>query len=319
VQIGLMIEGQDGLNWPRWQRLARVAEDFGFQGLYRSDHFTNPRGPNLDALEMFSSQTWLATNSDRIEFGPIVSPVSFRNPMVTAWTALAISDLSGGRFRLGLGAGWQEREHREFGFELGDLKTRFDRFEEALQVITLLLRSDEPVSFEGRFYRLEDALLLPRPQQTGHPPITIGGKGPKRTLPLTARYADEWNAVGVPADEFKRLNAHLDKLLREEGRPLSSVRRSLMTRVVIGRDQAQVDQRRGEASVAEMRERGVLIGTPDQIRAQLRELEAAGVEVVMLQWLDGLDDIAGIEFLARELIQTDYTPLQDISPQSSRD
>lgn len=304
VKIGLMIEGQNGLNWPRWQRLARVAEDFGFQGLYRSDHFTNPQGPNLDALEMLSSQTWLASHSSRIEFGPLVSPVSFRNPIVTAWTALAISDLSGGRFRLGLGAGWQEREHREFGFELGSLKTRFDRFEEALQLITLLLRSDEPVSFEGRFYRLENALLMPKPRSRTQPPITIGGKGPKRTLPLTARYADEWNAVGIPVDQFKRLNAHLDDLLLDEGRPLDAVRRTLMTRVIIGRDQGEVDQRRGETPVDELRGRGVLIGTPGEIREQLRELDAAGVEVVMLQWLESLDDIAGIEFMARELIQT---------------
>ncbi len=297
-----MIEGQDGLNWPRWQRLAKLAEDFGFQGLYRSDHFTNPNGPNLDALEMFASQTWLASHSNRIEFGPVVSPVSFRNPVVTAWTALAISDLSGGRFRLGLGAGWQEREHREFGFHLGDLKTRFDRFEEALQVITKLLRSDEPVSFEGEFYTLDGALLLPRPQTANHPPITIGGKGPKRTMPLVARYADEWNGVGIPADHFRRLNSLLDDLLREEGRPVASVRRTLMTRIIIGRDQDQVDQRRGDASADELRERGVLIGTPEQVREQLRELAAAGVEVVMLQWLEGLDDIEGIEFMARELI-----------------
>jgi F420-dependent oxidoreductase-like protein len=297
-----MIEGQDGLNWPRWQRLARAAEELGFHGLFRSDHFTNPRGPNLDALEMFSSQTWLAGHTSRIEFGPIVSPVSIRNPIVTAWTALAISDLSNGRFRLGLGAGWQEREHREFGYDLGSLKTRFDRFEEALQVITLLLRSDEPVSFEGAFYRLENALLMPRPQTKGQPPITIGGKGPKRTLPLTARYADEWNGVGLTVDHFTSLNNRLNDLLREEGRPLDAVRRTLMTRVIIGRDQEEVDARRGETSVAEFRERGAIIGTPPEVREQLRELSAAGVAVVMLQWLDGLDDIAGIEFLARETI-----------------
>lgn len=304
MQIGLMIEGQDGLNWPRWQRLARVAEESGFQGLYRSDHLTNPQGPTLDALELFASQTWLASNSQRIEFGPIVSPVSFRNPVVTAWTALAISELSGGRFRLGLGAGWQEREHREFGFHLGGLKTRFDRFEEALQVITLLLRSEEPVSFDGEFYRLENALILPKPSLANQPPIVIGGKGPKRTLPLTARYADEWNAVGVPVDEFTRLNNLLDDLLRNEGRPLAAVRRTLMNRVIIGRDQAQVDERRGEASIDELRARGVLVGSPPEIRDQLRELAGAGVEVVMLQWLDGLDDIPGIEFMAKELIHT---------------
>lgn len=298
-----MIEGQDGLNWPRWQRLARVAEESGFQGLYRSDHLTNPQGPNLDALELFASQTWLAANSQRIEFGPIVSPVSFRNPVVTAWTALAISELSGGRFRLGLGAGWQEREHREFNFHLGDLKMRFDRFEEALQVITLLLRSQEPVSFEGEYYRLENALLLPKPSLANHPPVVIGGKGPKRTLPLTARYADEWNAVGVSVDDFKRLNSLLDDLLRDESRPLTAVRRTLMNRVIIGRDQAQVEERRGDASVSELRARGVLVGTPAEIREQLRELAGAGVEVIMLQWLDGLDDIPGIEFMAQELIQ----------------
>lgn len=302
MKIGLMIEGQDGLNWPRWQRLARAAEELGFQGLYRSDHFTNPQGPNLDALEMLSSQTWLASQTSRIEFGPIVSPVSFRDPIVTAWTAMAISDLSGGRFRLGLGAGWQEREHREFGYELGGLKHRFDRFEEALQVITLLLRSEEPVSFEGEFYRMENALLLPRPHAKGQPPITIGGKGPKRTLPLTARYADEWNGVGITVDHFKSLNGLLDDLLREEGRPVEAVRRTLMTRVVIGRDQEGVDARRGETSIDEFRERGAIVGTPPEVREQLRELAAAGVEVVLLQWLDGLDDIAGIEFLAHETI-----------------
>ncbi len=302
MKIGLMIEGQDGLNWPRWQRLARAAEGLGFHGLYRSDHFTNPHGPNLDALELFSSQTWLASETSRIEFGPIVSPVSFRDPIVTAWTAMAISDLSGGRFRLGLGAGWQEREHREFGYELGGLKHRFDRFEEALQVITLLLRSEEPVSFEGEFYRMENALLLPRPQAKGQPPITIGGKGPKRTLPLTARYADEWNGVGITVDHFKSLNGLLDDLLREEGRPVAAVRRTLMTRIIIGRDQEELDARRGETSIDEFRERGAIIGTPPEVREQLRELGAAGVEVVMLQWLDGLDDLAGIEFLAQATI-----------------
>ena len=121
-------------------------------------------------------------------------------------------------------------------------------------------------------------------------------------MPLVARFADEWNGVGIPADHFRRLNSLLDDLLKEEGRPLDSVRRTLMTRIIIGRDQDQVDQRRGDASVDELRERGVLVGTPDQVREQLRELEAVGVEVVMLQWLEGLDDIEGLEFMARELI-----------------
>ena len=108
-EVAIMIEGQDGLDWPRWQRLARTVEDSGYAALHRSDHFTNPTGPVLHALELWSSLTWLA-DTDRIEFGPLVSPVSFRHP-ITAWTASSVDSLAGGRLRLGIGAGWQEREH----------------------------------------------------------------------------------------------------------------------------------------------------------------------------------------------------------------
>ena len=206
LDLAIMIEGQDGINWTRWRRLARAVEDLGFTGLYRSDHFTNPTGPYLDALELWASLTWLADNTSRIEFGPLVSPISFRHPVITAWTAAAVGDLSGGRLRLGLGAGWQEREHRTYGFELLDTDRRFTRFEEGLEVITRLLRSEEPVSFNGEFYQLRDAALMPRPPVTGGPPIIIGGNGPNRTLPLVARYADEWNDVFVSAPQFAQLS-----------------------------------------------------------------------------------------------------------------
>jgi alkanesulfonate monooxygenase SsuD/methylene tetrahydromethanopterin reductase-like flavin-dependent oxidoreductase (luciferase family) len=106
LEVAIMIEGQDGLDWARWQRLARAVEDFGYAGLYRSDHFTNPTGPVLDALELWTSLTWLAGNTARIEFGPLVSPVSFRHPVITAWIASAVDSLAGGRLRLGIGAGW---------------------------------------------------------------------------------------------------------------------------------------------------------------------------------------------------------------------
>src|SRR3954463_2031621 len=110
-EIGIMVEGQNGMNWSRWKRIARAVEDAGFVGLFRSDHYTNPDPPDLDSLELWVSLTWLAANTKRIVFGPVVSPVSFRHPTMTARMAAAVDDLSGGRLILGLGAGWQEREH----------------------------------------------------------------------------------------------------------------------------------------------------------------------------------------------------------------
>ena len=122
LEIAVMIEGQNGLNWARWQRIARLAEEAGFVGLFRSDHFTNGNPPDLDSLELWTSLTWLADNTKRIEFGPLVTPFSFRHPAFTTRMAAAVDDLSGGRLTLGLGAGWQEREHALFGFDLLPLK-----------------------------------------------------------------------------------------------------------------------------------------------------------------------------------------------------
>lgn len=301
LDVAIMIEGQDGLNWPRWQRLARAAEDGGFAGLYRSDHFTNPTGPALDALDLWASFAWLASHTDRIEFGPLVSPLSFRHPVTTAWTAAAVDDLSGGRLRLGLGAGWQEREHRSFGFDLLDTDRRFARFAEGLAVVTQLLRGDAPGSFAGEFYRLDDALLLPRPRRPGGPPVVIGGNGPRRTLPLVARFADEWNAVLAPAAKVAELNVRLDDLLREQGRPPERVRRSLMTAVVFGRDAAEVRAKLDGESAADLRDRGLIVGTPSEVVEQLGRLGEGRVQRVMLQWRD-LDDIAGIEALASSVL-----------------
>ena len=300
LDLAIMIEGQDGLNWERWKRLASAAEGLGFAGLFRSDHFTNADGPHRDALELWTSLTWLACETRRIEFGPLVAPVSFRHPVIAAWTAAAIDDLSGGRLRLGLGAGWQEREHRSHGFDLLDTEGRFRRLEEALTVVTRLLRSDEPVAFAGAFYRLEDAFLLPRPARPGGPPIVVGGNGPRRTLPLAARFADEWNGVYLQADRFAELSATLDELLDRQGRPRAEVRRTVMTRVVIGRDEPEV-RRKLNGDPDTLRERGVVFGTPAQIVDQLGRLAEAGVQRLMAQWLD-MDDLDGLDLLAASIL-----------------
>jgi F420-dependent oxidoreductase-like protein len=295
-----MIEGQDGIGWDRWKRLGRAAEDLGYAGLYRSDHFTEPRGPLKEALELWASLTWLADNTERIEFGPLVSPVSFRHPVITAWQASAVDSLAGGRLQLGLGAGWQEREHDAFGFDLLDTKRRFARFEEGLEVATRLLRNEEPVSFEGEFYRLRDALLTVRSPRPGGPPVVIGGNGPRRTLPLAVRFADEWNGVFLTADQFADLNARLEGLLREAGRTPEEVRRTLMTRGVFGRTRAEVD-RKLDGVAREDLDAAVIAGTADEFVDRLGRLSDVGVRRVMLQWLEP-DDLDGLEAVAGSVL-----------------
>jgi F420-dependent oxidoreductase-like protein len=306
IEIAIMIEGQDGLNWTRWQRIAAAVEDLGFAGLFRSDHYTNANPPDKDSLELWVSLTWLASHTRRIEFGPLVSPVSFRHPTLTARMAVAVDDLSQGRLVLGVGAGWQDREHANYGWDLLDPKKRFDRLEEGLQVITQLLRSDQPVSYQGEYFHLQDAIILPHPTRIGGPPVLIGGNGVNRTLSLAARYADEWNAVYIPAEKFSELNARLDVLLEQQKRKPADVRRSLMTGCVFGKDAADVQRKvqartHGKSSAEELQRRGLIVGTPPEFVEQLDKLALAGVQRVMLQWLDQ-DDVKGLEILASEVL-----------------
>jgi len=301
IEIAIMVEGQNGLNWPRWERIARAVEDLGFAGLYRSDHYTNADPPDIDSLECWVSLTWLAASTKRIEFGPLVTPMSFRHPTMIARMASAVDDLSGGRLTLGLGAGWQEREHTNYGFDLLDLPGRFKRYEEGLQVITHLLANDAPLSFDGEFYHLKDAVMLPRP--TRRMPILIGGNGEKRTLALAARYADEWNATFQTPARFAQLNARLSELLRENKRDPGSVRRSMMKGLVFGRDDAEVQRSlaaRGRTQ-EQLLERGIVVGTANPVVDQLGRLSDAGVQRVMLQWMN-LDDLDGLQAFARDVL-----------------
>lgn len=303
MEIAIMIEGQNGLNWPRWQRMARAVEDLGFVGLYRSDHYTNSNPPDLDSLELWVSLTWLAGHTTRLEFGPMVTPVSFRQPTMTARMAAAVDDLSGGRLHLGLGAGWQEREHANYGWDLLDVPGRFARFEEGLEIITHLLQSDVPLDYDGAFYKLHQAVVLPRPQRPNGPPILIGGNGPRRTLPLVARFAQEWNGLFLTPAKYAETNAKLDRLLAAAGRPPSDVRRSLMTGTLFGHDSAALGRKLGERgrTAEELRGRGVAVGTGSELVDQLGAWQQAGVGRIMLQWLD-LDDLDGLEALATAVL-----------------
>src|SRR5579871_3991612 len=300
MEIALMIESQDGLNWDRLQRIARTAEEAGFVGLYLSDHFTNPAGAFRDALECWTAFGWLASHRSRLEFGPLVSPVSFRHPSVLVRQAAAIANLSGGRLQFGLGAGWQDREHTNYSFELGSVPERMARFREGVHVLAHLLRSDEPLTFEGKHYSFHEAVLLPRPQH--RVPIVIGGSGRQVTLPLVAKYADEWNSGGKSPEDFREINGYLDELLDKAGRPRESVKRSMMLFLRFGRDQRELDAKLAAQPVSEFLQRSTLAVTPEPLRQRIGALEAAGVQRVMLNWRDDYDDVDGIAALGQAVI-----------------
>ena len=303
LEIAVMIEGQNGLTWPRWQRIAHLVEDAGFVGLFRSDHFTNSKLSIKESLELWTSLTWLASHTKRIEFGPLVTPFSFRHPVHTARMASAVDDLSDGRLVLGLGAGWNESEHKLFGFDLLDTDARFDRYQEGMEVVTRLLQSDTPVIFEGQYYQLHGAILLPRPQRPGGPRILIGGNGVKRTLPLVVRYASEWNCVSLTSEEFAHSNQRLDEMLVDVGRDPESVRRSMMTGCVFGKDDAALKRKEEMygGTVDELRKRGNVAGSLRSIKEQLIALEQVGMQRIMLQWLD-LEDLESLQVLAEGIL-----------------
>ncbi|HLI05039.1 MAG TPA: TIGR03560 family F420-dependent LLM class oxidoreductase [Ktedonobacteraceae bacterium] len=315
VDISVMIEGQDGLTWPRWQRLMVAAEEFGFAGLFRSDHFTNARPPDKNSLETIVSLTYVADHSRRIQFGTLVAPLSFRDPAILARQAASIDDLSGGRMILGVGAGWQEREHSLFGFNLGDINTRMARFEEGLEVITRLLHSNEPVTYEGKFFQLRGAMLLPRPARSAGPPIMIGGNGMKRTLPLVARFADIWNGLALTPDAFRQHSQRLDELLLAQMRKPGDVRRTMMTTLYFGRDMEELDRRLSwRLNVPELADRALIdvletlhtsgraiVGTPDMVIKQIQAYVDAGVQELMMQWLD-MDNIEGLRAFSETVL-----------------
>lgn len=264
---------------------------------------------------MIVSLTYLADHTQRLHFGPLVAPVSFRDPVMLARQAAAIDDLSGGRMILGLGAGWQEREHQLFGYDLGNVQTRMSRLSEALEVTSLLLNGEAPATYSGKFYRLDGATLLPTPQRRGGPRIMIGGTGMKRTLPLAARYAHIWNAPFIPPEAFRERSEHLDTLLTSTGRKPGDVKRSLMLTLLFGSDTKELEQRLSwhrqrlglndsplEQVVAKIAERGMaLVGSAEQIIEQISTYKQAGVEEFMLQWMD-YDDLSGLRAFASSVL-----------------
>jgi F420-dependent oxidoreductase-like protein len=199
--------------WADMLAVWRAADDIEvFESGWTFDHFypifSDPAGP---CLEGWTTLTALAQATTRLRLGTLVTGIHYRHPAVLANMAAALDIISGGRLELGIGAGWNEEESGAYGIELGTLTERFDRFEEACQILIGLLSQDF-TDFDGRFYQLTAARNEPKGPQRPHPPICIGGNGEKRTLRITAKYADHWNFVGGTPQEFARkrdvLKAH---------------------------------------------------------------------------------------------------------------
>src|SRR5215213_6230692 len=277
---------------PRWREIAemaRVAEDVGFDSFWMPDHLSfhfdnvHPQG----GWDVWSLLAALAATTKRIEIAPLVACSSFRNPGLIAKMADTIDEISGGRFILGLGAGWHKPEYDAFGFPYDN---RVSRFEEALQIISTLLRTGE-IDFNGTYYQARECELRPRGPRPQGPPILVGGSG-ERMLRIAARYADAWNADrqnDVAAVEA--LNARVDDACRDVGRDPASLSR------IIG---IQVDLLNASRQPAQPRQWLMapwpLTGTPEELATQIRRFADARVEHLIV-WIDPVS-LAGIEAFA---------------------
>jgi F420-dependent oxidoreductase-like protein len=308
MRLDLMIEGQDGVTWPQWQALARACEAHGIGTLFRSDHYLNLDGdhPERGSLDAWATVTALAAQTTTLRLGTMVSPATFRHPSELAKLVTTADHVSGGRVELGLGAGWHEREHAAYGFPYPELKTRIEMLDEQLQIV-LGNWSGEPFSFTGKHYRLEELEAQPTPIQPPHPPLLMGGGAGRVAARLAAHFADEYNTAFATAAAVRERSQRIAQACEEMGR--EPIPFSVMTAVVIGRDEADLRDRAKRAGQftgldpeALLRDppEGFIVGTLEQAAEQLRELERAGASRVLCQHRPH-DDLEYVELLGREL------------------
>ena len=227
--------------WSDMLAVWREADDIDvYESGWTFDHFypifSDSTGP---CLEGWITLTALAQATKRLRLGTLVTGIHYRHPAVLANMAAALDIVSNGRLELGIGAGWNEEESGAYGIELGTIKERFDRFEEACQVLVGLL-SQDTTDFDGKYYQLKSARNEPKGPQQPHPPICIGGSGEKRTLRITAKYAQHWNFVGGPPEEFARKRDVLKSHCADVGRDPKEIMLSAHVRLGEDRDYAEV-------------------------------------------------------------------------------
>ncbi len=278
VHIGQQNMGMDDLR-SLWKKLDTAGTDWisVWDHLYEAP----PAGGTIDHFEAVSTLGALCADTTHARIGCLVFYVGYRNPALLAKTAATLDHISGGRFELGIGAGWHEWEARAFGYDFPSLKNRFEMLTEAAEIITNML-GDGRTTFDGDHFRTDDVANLPSSVQPKLP-VWIGGIGEKKTLPLAARYADGWNAAYISPDEFARLGGVLDAACRAIDRDPATIRRTINVQFVVGADQSEADR-----ALADTQEfwgamwprvcDGALIGTPDQVVEQVEAYRAAGAD-----------------------------------------
>jgi F420-dependent oxidoreductase-like protein len=203
----------------------RFSEELGFDGAWGFDHFVPMYGEGPgECFEGLTTLAALATATSRIRLGLLVTGATYRHPSVLAAQAITVDHASHGRLELALGAAWYEAEHRQLGIDFPPTSERFDRLEDSLEII-IRLSTGDIVSYDGHHFKLDQASMRPVPVQQPHPPIWIGGSGPRRTLPLVARYADVWH-TGGGTENLAGLSARLDRLAEEAGRDPAAIGRA---------------------------------------------------------------------------------------------
>ncbi|MEV0714013.1 LLM class F420-dependent oxidoreductase [Asanoa sp. NPDC050611] len=297
MRVCLFIEPHRGATYDDQLRLARHAEDAGFEGLLRADHYqAMGADPGLPGpTDAWLTVAGLARETSRIRLGTLVSPVTFRLPGPLAIMVAQVDAMSGGRVELGMGAGWLEREHLSYGIPFPPVGERFDRLAEQLEIIRGLWRAPGPFSFEGKHYRLVDAPALPKPVQRPGPPIIVGGKGPKRTPELVARFADEFN---MPFKSVSETAAGFDRVRSASQRYGRSVALSAGVVAALGRTDDEARRRAAPLHVkSALPPEDPVIGPPDALVQRIGELAAVGatrihVRITEMSDLDHVDLIA---------------------------
>ena len=305
MQLRIFIEPQQGATYDQQVRMAQAAEAYGFDALFRSDHFLTMGGDGLPGpTDAWVTLAGLARETERIRLGTLVTSATFRLPGILAVQVAEVDAMSGGRVEIGLGAGWYDAEHTAYGVPFPPVGERFERLEEQFAILTGLWGTPrgKTFDFEGKHYQLIDSPALPKPVQRPHPPIIVGGGGAKRTPRLAATYADEFNlpfsSVAATEEQFGRVRAACEA----RGRDPQSIRFSAAQVVCCGVDEVEVERRAGKIGrkADELRNHGAA-GTPHEVIERLQEFAAIGAERIYLQVLD-LDDLEHIELLAKEVM-----------------